>query len=746
LNFGNGGFVACPAGNVTVTPSSLAVAATQSVSFTNTGNATMNWSASLAATHFGLSLSSTATSGAGSISGALAAGGTQTIYVIPGAIAWPASTATNAYGDTLTISSGIAGDPLHTVALNQTAQGAIIGTTNVASGFGTVYIGQTGSLSPAFDLVNTGNGTDNVTASPAISAANGTDPGYPSYTLDGVANASFTVSVGGTSGSNSVAVNAVFAPGPNVNDAVASSISETFTSDASPLCAPLPSALSLSATGTDAVVSYSPSSLTFSDVSCGTAAPTQNIVFSNAGNTTASITGLSLGAGSSSAFTAYIGAPGTTSGTIPDDNGSLPITVAPVAVPAQVSNPSATTYSDTLTVTYVTGTTTNTAAFGLKETPYGAVIAPAWQNIPNGVTLPSGYSATDVFWFGSAEQNLLSPGQAAQIGLANSGNATASVQLGFAPGQTGPFDFPTSATSIGAGGNVFYTAYAQPVSPTNPVNSTFAADGVFTVTGPNCGPATFATTMAGEVSGPGQVTASPTTVSYGNVACGTTSLTPTTITLANTAPYAYTWTASLGSGASVTSGSTTVPTFSLSATSGALNPGGGTNGTQTSSFTVVPNVAALAATMTPLSSLSSYSTTITITFSSTNSNATAQSAISIPVSVTPQGAVLAWSPSSAYTYYYLLGGASVTLTNSGNVGTGAGVTLGMIGTSPIFEFAGPPESTTYSPSSIAASGSVTEAVEPTRLSGATQYVQVTTSSSVPLCAPLPAEATVVEGI
>jgi hypothetical protein len=742
INFGNGGLVACPAGNVAASPSSLAQAATQTVAFTNTGNATMNWTASVATTNFSLSLSAGAVSGGSSTSGSLAPGSSQTVYVIPSPIAWPASTATNAYGDTLTIASGITGDPPHTIALNETAQGAIIATTDVASGFGTVYIGHTGSLSPAFDVVNTGNGSDNVTVTPTISAASGTDPGYPQYNLDGVTNAGFTLAVGSTSGSNSVAVNGVFTPGSNTDDAVASSVSESFTSDASPLCAPLPNTVTLTATGTDALVSYSPSSLSFNDVPCGTTASSQTILFSNAGNTTASITALALAAGSSSAFTAYIGTSGTTTGTIPDDNGSLPITVAPLAVPSSVSNPGSTSYTDTLTVTYVTGGTTNTATFDLTETPYGAVVSPSWEAVPNGVTLPSGYSATDVFWFGSAEQNLLSPGQAAEIGIGNSGNAVASIQLGFASGQSGPFNFPTSATSIPVGSNTFFTAYARPVSPTNPVNSTFAADGVFTVTGPNCGPSTFATTMVGEVSSPGQITSSGA-LSFGSVPCDSTqsALASTTVTLSSAVPYTYTWTASLPATATIGG----IPSFTLSATTGTLNPGGGTNGTQTSSFTVTPNAAALADTTYPLGQPSTYfSTTVSVSFSSTNSGAPAQSTITIPVSVSPQGAVLAWS-SGTFTYQFLGGGGSVKLANSGNEGTGAGVTL-TLGAPLDVEFSGTPVSATYSPATVTASGSVSAPLTLEVFSlTAQQSVRVTTSGVV-LCAPLPANATVTQSL
>jgi hypothetical protein len=395
-----------------------------------------------------------------------------------------------------------------------------------------------------------------------------------------------------------------------------------------------------------------------------------------------------------------------------------------------------------LTVTYVTGGATNTATFGLTETPYGAVLSPAWQGVPNGVALPPGYAATDVFWFGSAEQNLLNPGQPAEIGIGNSGNAPASIQLAFASGQSGPFNFPTSSTSVAVGGNTFFTAYAQPVSPTNPVDTTFAADGVFTVTGPNCGPATFATTLAGEVSSPGQITASPASISFGSVPCDSpgSALQSTTVTLSSAVPYTYTWTATLPASATVGG----IPSFVLSAATGTLNPGGGTNGVQTSTFSVTPGAAALADTAYPLGQSSSYfSTTVSVSFSSPDSGAPAQSTITIPVSLSPQGAVLNWTPTSSFVY---LDTNSVELQNSGNEATGAGVTLTLSlaggGSLPI-EFLPAPGSATYSPSSIGASQTAGAPLDVKRISLASESVTVTTSG-VTLCAPLPSPGTVTE--
>src|SRR5262249_55982296 len=153
-------------------------------------------------------------------------------------------------------------------------------------------------------------------------APGGTTAGYPQYTFNGSTNVSFPVAVGSGSG---VAVNGIFAPGPANGDAVTSSVQDAFTADSSPLCSPLPGAVTLSGAGTVAVASFSPGSLNFPDVPCGTTASPKIITFSNAGNVSYDINSISLDTGTS--FSAYIGAPGTTSGTVPAMANSTPGTL-----------------------------------------------------------------------------------------------------------------------------------------------------------------------------------------------------------------------------------------------------------------------------------------------------------------------------------------------------------------------------------------------------------------------------------
>jgi hypothetical protein len=730
------GQVLCPAGNSAATPTSLAPAAAQSVTFQNTGSAPLDWNASVTTPYYTLSALSDGGAGASTQSGTLAAGASQALLVVPSAIPWPASTAANAYGDTLTITTDAPNDSPHAIALTETAQGAIVATSNVATGFGTVYLGTTGSLAPAFTLQNTGNGATNVTVTSTVTPASGAAPTFGLATTGGTAITNATPVA--LAASSTTSINGTYAPGASTSaaNAATSSVSEAFTTDSSPLCAPLPSAVALSGTGTLAVAAYAPSSLNFQNVPCGTTATPQSIVFSNDGNVAYAITGMSLAAGSSSPFTAYIGSAGTTIGTVPAESGSTPgtlaVVIAPNAVPASVAAPGSTTYSDTLSVTYLAGVTSTTVTFPLTENPYGAVLAPAWQTAPGG-TLPS--SATDVFWFGDAQQNLQAPGHQAALGVANNGNATASMQLAFASGSSGPFNFPTSATSMPVGGADSYIAWSQPTTA-NAVGSTFSANGVFTVTGPNCGPASFTTTLGGQAAGDAQIYAQPTSVKLGAESCGS-SPGATTLTLNNHSPFVYDWTATLASTGTIGG----VPSFLLSATSGQIAAGGGVFGTAQSSFKVTPNPAALAASATPLSQPANYfNTSVTVTFTAVTAGATKQNAITIPLSYTPTGAVLAW-PQGNYNVVVPKGkSANVRVINRGNAAGDAILTLASDAN---YSFA-PTAGTSSITTSVNARAAAAEPVFNVPAGAVSTTASLTTDGKTTLCAPLPTTPATVE--
>jgi hypothetical protein len=87
--------------------------------------------------------------------GTVAANSKAVINVAPSQITLPASVAANAYGDTLTVTTNAPGVTPATVALLQSASGAILTLNMPTTSFGVVPIGMPQTL--PFTLVNTGN-------------------------------------------------------------------------------------------------------------------------------------------------------------------------------------------------------------------------------------------------------------------------------------------------------------------------------------------------------------------------------------------------------------------------------------------------------------------------------------------------------------------------------------------------------------------------------------------------------------
>jgi hypothetical protein len=85
----------------------------------------------------------------------LAGGGSITVYVVPNPITTPASTAADAFFDTLTITTNCTGDQPHNVALHETAQGAFLAVTPIKIQFGGVTPGHVSFEN--FSVTNTGN-------------------------------------------------------------------------------------------------------------------------------------------------------------------------------------------------------------------------------------------------------------------------------------------------------------------------------------------------------------------------------------------------------------------------------------------------------------------------------------------------------------------------------------------------------------------------------------------------------------
>jgi hypothetical protein len=293
---------------------------------------------------------------ADTLGGTLAAGQRQDIKVTPNNITRPASVVTDAYSDVLTITTNILGDEPHKVALMQNARGAIIGVTAPDKDFGEVNAAFSFTLTPAFTVVNNGNAEATVVLTSDVSADVGVDS--PTYTINGE-----LTSVTGTTTSDfplggygaDTDIDSTFTPGPDFG---ASQVVTVITTSA-PLCEALPAAdtLTFIGLGTNADASWSggAGSFVFPAEQCGSPSDTpQSIIATNAGNQEFKITSVALTLGTSSAFSAFIGAPGIVMADVPPASAGTPGTAVITVVPK--FRPAGTTYpdplTDTLTITY----------------------------------------------------------------------------------------------------------------------------------------------------------------------------------------------------------------------------------------------------------------------------------------------------------------------------------------------------------------------------------------------------------
>jgi hypothetical protein len=186
------------------------------VTLQNNGSASFDWSAAVTTAHYGLSPKT----------GTIAAGMSATVTVTPAAIPGSSAVTPDLYADTLTVTTNATGDKPHTVAIHETAQGAILSFNPTLLKFGNVHVGQ--SAQGTFDVVNTGNATASVTLSLS---------GSPGFSLAGN-----SVNVAGGGGASTVTVTFTPQAGGALN-ATASAMTSTA------LCAALPSPVMLQGRG-----------------------------------------------------------------------------------------------------------------------------------------------------------------------------------------------------------------------------------------------------------------------------------------------------------------------------------------------------------------------------------------------------------------------------------------------------------------------------------------------------------------
>ncbi len=512
-------------GGPTITPSSLSFSANcggfapgpQSFIVRNDGTSEMTWS-----------MSGPAGPGASQYTvstnpppGLLMPGAFAAINVIAQAIPSPAPNPTpSAFAAELTITTDVPLDPSHVVALGETPLGDQLSfTTTGPLRFGQIPIGTT--LPQEFSVANNAN-AGSAAASVSFAIA-GTGAG--AYSTP----APITSLGPGASGPSSI----TFAPTSGVAYPATLNV---LTTDG--LCAPLPTPLPLSGTGTRGAVVVSTTVLTFGTdttdpngwVNCGAAGPSHSLSVSNVGNQAVQITGLTLGQGAASPYT-LSGSGTVLPVTIPID-GSASITVKPAPVPQNVSNPNdPTPFSDTLTIT-TSAELDAPHTVALVMQARGAVIA----NTPLGTswafgTIPFGSIGT----FASS--------------IRNTGNAGVSIALkGLA--QPGIFGLQSNPTLDGA--NAVASVVGQFTPPSS--DGSWSDSGILSITAQQafCEPVPTAWNLpAISVSGASSST-QPVTVS-GNLAfpstdCGSPAPGGQSVTLSNATNVPYTYKASFNSG------------------------------------------------------------------------------------------------------------------------------------------------------------------------------------------------------
>ena len=483
-----------PANNGLVSCGTMATQKTFTIS--NTGNASFTWTAVLQA---GVNFSFSPASG-----GTIAVGGMTTVTVTPiTGIPSTSATTTDLYSDVLTISTSIAGDPSHPVKLHETASGAILTLGPASAGiFGTQPVNTT-TTNP-ISVQNTGNATANVSLA----------TGQPTFFQ--AAPPGPTPVGGGTTLSGS----ASFTPGLDTSPQTDSLALTTAPTDV--LCAPLPTPLALSGTGTNGVVAYNPGSLTFGPTNCGGTAPPQSITFSNAGNQAYTITpALTIG-------THYTLSMSPSSGVVAANGGTCILTVTPGPIP-QTSAVTPDLYGDTLTVTTTAvGDTPHTIS--ISQTAQGAIITVNPSAFPFGsVTV----GAAGTF----------------QFGVQNAGNLAGTVD--FVVG-TYPAIYSVPDTTVPANTNLTPSATFQPENAQLYTDSATVSAAPGTVL---CQPLDLTSiTLSGTGVAGGVVDVSPTSLTFGTggfVPCGSTAPFKT-VTVTNNSVVSITVTPSFAIGTSYT--------------------------------------------------------------------------------------------------------------------------------------------------------------------------------------------------
>lgn len=455
----------------------------QAKSFTigNPSNEAVTWAASLAKGNDSPYTLSTS-------SGTLAPGESIVVTVTPKAVPSSFSTSNNALGDTLTVNLGTSSP---TIALKQTAHGARLFFSPATVPFGNASIAIPETRAP-FSVANSGNAPAEVTL---------TMQGEPEL---GIVETplTFTANPGLTSRT------AKFSP--TVLKAYAGEAVMT-VAPGTPLCAPLPTNLVMTGTGTSSTIGVSPAEIQFGNsglVDCGATATPQKVRITNTSNATTQFTA-TLGRGT----TVFTVAPA--SGPI-SANSFIDVTVTPKPIPT--STPvTEDLFSDSLTIATDAPGDSGRSPVVLHQTARGAILVRStgslnFGNVPFGTTGTLTYTYT------------------------NTGNVDITLNLLNAAPEY--IQQPASIT-IAGGGTLVPQVQFKPVGT---VQTTFTDTSTYTVATatPTCGGLPGAPTGSMSFTGvgvPAGVSVAPSPLNMGFVPCGTTG-TSKTVRFTNNGPEA----------------------------------------------------------------------------------------------------------------------------------------------------------------------------------------------------------------
>lgn len=570
-------------------------------------------------------------------------------------IASTAVSALSGAGDTaqgvLTIKTNDALSPSTALPIKRTAAGGTLTVVPLTAAFGDTPVSVPAQNIPVA-LKNTGNQPVIVGFGPILPAGGG-------FTL-GWTGGPAAVSV--APGAVVPALVAGFNPTSKASFAGTSAINVTGA-----LCGTNPTALAFTGNGTDSAASVQPGSLDFGLVDCGTSAAGKKVKIINSGAAPFHW---------DAALTANVYYTlSASSGDVPE-NSFVEVTVTPNMIPA-TSPVSGNYYGDTLTIiTDAPGDDPRT--LDVLMTARGAILDASTAAIDFGSVLASA-PATSMFT------------------VTNSGNAPATVSFTTTPSV---FTVAPQGQVVGAGANYSATARFAPTA-----EQLYSGTATMTVAGTVlCAPLKAPINLTGQGALGAQVT--PSSLDFGLVNCGSTG-TAQKVTLTNTSPSTFTWTASL-----------TTSYYAITPISGSLASGA------SAMITVTPK-AIPAASMT---TADLYADTLSVVVPSLG-----QTFVS-SLHMTAQGAILSFNPTPTLDFGNVKTGRSsqktYTVVNDGNLA--ATVTL----TKSSSDFSMSPNPTTTTVNATATTLPINVSFNPG--SSGTKNGTVTLASTVKRCAPLPA--------